>query len=280
MVISELLRYIQSELSDNAAFEARQLVMRAVNMNETGLIINAKTEVSDEALLLAREMLERRRNGEPLQYILGTAEFMSLEFEVNESTLIPRADTETLVETALDEIGEKTVKLLDIGAGTGCIGISTARFSNAEVTLADINEQALAAAKRNAEKNGVRAELLKIDILSEIPDGKFDVIVSNPPYIETEVIKTLQTEVKDYEPLAALDGGADGLTFYRRIIKIAPRLLTENGILAFEIGYNQGEAVSELMKRDFCHIRIIKDLCKNDRVVIGNKKLYKNDKNT
>lgn len=271
MVISELLHCIQSELGDNAAFEARQIVMRALNMNETGLIINAKAEVSQEALQSALKMLDRRRKGEPLQYILGTAEFMSLEFEVNESTLIPRADTETLVETVLDKIGDKAVKLLDIGTGTGCIGISVARFSNADVTLADISEKALAAAKRNTEKNGVRAKFLKIDILSEIPDGKFDVIVSNPPYIETEVIKTLQTEVRDYEPLTALDGGADGLLFYRRITKIAPNLLNENGILAFEIGYNQGEAVSELMKQDFCDIRVIKDLCSNDRVVIGKK---------
>lgn len=272
MVISELLRCVQRGLCDNAAFEARQIVMRAANMSETGLIINAKTEVSSEAEKSAVEMMERRKNGEPLQYILGTAEFMSFEFEVNESTLIPRADTETLVETVLDRIGKKTVKLLDIGTGTGCIGISIARLSNAKATLADISGKALRTAKRNADKNGVTAEFLKIDILSEIPYGKFDIIVSNPPYIETEVIKILQTEVKDYEPLTALDGGADGLKFYRRIAKIAPKLLNENGFLAFEIGYNQGRAVSELMKNDFDDICVIKDLCGNDRVVIGNKK--------
>lgn len=269
MVISELLRCVQSGLCDNAAFEARQIVMRAVNMNETGLIINAGMEVSAEDRKSALEMLKRRKNGEPLQYILGTAEFMSFEFEVNESTLIPRSDTETLVETVLEGIGEKRVKLLDIGTGTGCIGISIARLSNAEVTLADISDKALCTAKRNALKNGVTAQFLKTDILSEIPDKAFDVIVSNPPYIETEVIKTLQTEVRDYEPLTALDGGEDGLRFYRRLTKVAPELLNENGFLAFEIGYKQGEAVSELMRKDFDNVRVIKDLCGNDRVVIG-----------
>ncbi len=272
MVISELLHYIQGELDDNAAFEARQIVMHAAHMNETELIISAKNEVTAEAEKSAREMLLRRKNGEPLQYILGEAEFMSLEFEVNSSTLIPRADTETLVEAVIEEIGKKQIKLLDIGTGTGCVGISIAHYSKADVTLADISREALETAKRNALLNSVTADFMKIDILNEIPEGKFDVIVSNPPYIETDVIKTLQTEVKDHEPLSALDGGADGLVFYRRIADIAPEMLTANGLLAFEIGYNQGKAVSELMEKDFESIKIIKDLCGNDRVVTGRKK--------
>lgn len=269
MVISELMSYVKSALRDNAAFEARQIVMRAAGVTEAELIIKSKAEASSEAVKRAEQMLSRRQKGEPLQYIFGAAEFMSLEFEVNSSTLIPRADTETLVEAVLDETGGEKLTLLDIGTGTGCVGISIARYSKAEVTLADISGEALAAAGRNAERNGVPAKLLMLDILKEVPRGRFDVVVSNPPYIESSVIPTLQTEVKDYEPLAALDGGADGMVFYRRITEIAPDILTENGLLAFEISYNQGTAVSELMKNDFENVKLIKDLCGNDRVVLG-----------
>lgn len=269
MVISELLAYVRRSLDDNAAFEARQIVMRAAGMTEQELIIKAKNEADAEAVKSAEQMLLRRKNGEPLQYILGTAEFMSLEFEVNAATLIPRADTETLAETVINEIGDKKATLLDIGTGSGCIGISAARYSGAEATLADISPEALDTARRNAEKNKVNVRLLEIDILNAVPEGRFDAVVSNPPYIETEVIKTLQREVRDYEPLSALDGGDDGLIFYRRITEIAPGLLNPDGFLAFEIGFDQGEAVSELMRKDFDSVRVIKDLCGNDRVVIG-----------
>ena len=127
-------------------------------------------------------------------------------------------------------------------------------------------------AASNAKKNDVNVSLLNIDILNEIPNGEFDIIVSNPPYIRSDVINTLQTEVKDFEPRIALDGGDDGLIFYRRITEIAPQVLSKNGILAYEIGYDQGKEVKMLMEKDFCDIEIIKDLCSNDRVVIGIKK--------
>lgn len=269
MVISELLSYAKKELSDNPAFEARQMVMHASGMTAAELIINGGAEASAETEKAVKKMLKRRKDREPLQYILGAAEFMSLEFEVNSSTLIPRSDTETLVEAVLKEINGRNVTLLDIGTGTGCVGISIARYSGAKVTLADISSEALETAKRNAEKNNVQVKALNIDILNEILSTVFDIVVSNPPYIETDIIKTLQPEVKDYEPIAALDGGNDGLLFYRRIIEIAPVLLNEKGLLAFEIGYNQGEAVAELMKKDFDNIRIIKDLCGNNRVITG-----------
>lgn len=269
MVISELLAYVRNSLEDNAAFEARQIVMRAAGMTEQEFIINAKNEANAETVKLSEQMLTRRKKGEPLQYILGTAEFMSLEFEVNDATLIPRADTETLAETVINEIGDKKAAVLDIGTGSGCIGISAAKYSGAEVTLADISPRALDTARRNAGKNKVDVRFLEIDILNSVPEGRFDAVVSNPPYIETEVIRTLQREVRDYEPISALDGGHDGLVFYRRITQIAPGLLNPGGFLAFEIGYNQGEAVSGLMRKDFDSVRVIKDLCGNDRVVIG-----------
>jgi release factor glutamine methyltransferase len=269
MVISEILKSVREQLTDNAEFEARQIVMHVMNMTNADLIIQSKSEVANEKAEQINELVERRKNGEPLQYILGTAEFMSLEFEVTPDTLIPRSDTETLVEAVLDEIGENKVKVLDIGSGTGCIGISVAHYANAEVTFVDVSRDALKIARKNAEKHGIKADFINMDILTEIPQQKFDLVISNPPYIETDVIKTLQTEVKDYEPMLALDGGADGLIFYERIVEISPSILMDNGILAFEIGYNQGKAVSEMMRKSFSDVRVIKDLCGNDRVVIG-----------
>ncbi len=271
MVIGELAREIRGELHENAAFEANEIVMKALEITRTELILKAKDNVSEEAASAARAMAARRINGEPLQYILGETEFMSLPFKVNRSTLIPRSDTETLVEHVLKQMNSEQAKILDIGAGTGCIGISLAYYNkNARVTELDISGGALETAKINAETNGVsdRVSFKKADILSETPDGKYDIIVSNPPYIETAVIGTLQTEVKDYEPLSALDGGLDGLMFYRRIISISPEILKKGGILAFEIGYNQSADVSALMKNaGFISIEIIKDLSNNDRVI-------------
>lgn len=269
MVISELLNNIRKELTDNADFEARQIIMSALQLSQSDLIINANQTVSDKDFKTVCRLLSRRKNGEPLQYILGRAEFMSLDFTVTPDTLIPRADTETLVETVLHIIGSKKVSLLDIGTGTGCIGISIAHYKNADITLVDKSKKALEIAKINAKKHNTSAKLLCMDILCDYPKDKFDIIVSNPPYIETDVIETLQTEVKDHEPMSALDGGNDGLVFYRRIVEIAPEMLTKNGILAFEIGYNQGRSVYDLMQKDFNNVEIIKDLCSNDRVVTG-----------
>ncbi|MGN0148982.1 MAG: peptide chain release factor N(5)-glutamine methyltransferase [Clostridia bacterium] len=273
MVISELVKYVREQLDDNAEFEARQLVMHIMGINHTELILKSRAEVSEEITSEIMRCVKRRKNGEPLQYIIGTAEFMSLEFKVTPDTLIPRSDTETLVETVIDCIGERKVTLLDIGSGTGCIGISVAHYTNADVTFVDVSRSALSIAEENAKKHNINAEFINMDILQQIPIGKYDIIVSNPPYIETEVIETLQREVKDYEPVLALDGGADGLKFYRRIAEIAPSLLNANGILAFEIGYNQGKAVFEILQKNFENVKLINDLCGNDRVVIGSLKM-------
>lgn len=281
MVIKELSAKAEQILSDAECENARhtvQLIMRDVfSLDPLGLALNANTEADEKKAGTVLDYAHRRSSGEPLEYILGTQEFMSLEFDVNQSVLIPRADTETLVEIIIDECKKsgKALNLLDIGAGSGCIGISIAHYAkNTHITEADISADALTTAKINAEKNNVsdRMNFIKCDILSEIPDGKFDIIVSNPPYIETNIIDTLDTNVRDFEPYTALDGGEDGLVFYRRITEIAPDMLTEGGILAFEIGYNQGKSVSELMRANFNDVRIIKDLCRNDRVVIGTLK--------
>ena len=272
MVIDVLVRYVASKLKDNARFEAEQIVTHVLGIGRTELITNPRRAVTDDEVKRVNETAARRAGGEPLQYILGETEFMSLPFKVNRSTLIPRSDTETLVEHVLEHMNGKACEILDVGAGTGCIGISLAYYNkNARVTELDINADALNTAKENAEINGVlgRTEFIKADILNEIPVGEYDIIVSNPPYIETAVIGTLQTEVKDYEPISALDGGEDGLTFYRRITEIALKMLNKGGLLAFEIGFDQGESVKKLIEKKFKDIRIIKDLCGNDRVVSG-----------
>lgn len=272
MVVSELIRKIQDTLKDNARFEAELIVMAALNITRTELVTGSRREVTDSEYRNALSMTARREGGEPLQYILGCTEFMSLEFFAREGVLIPRPDTETLVEAVLSNIGhEQTLSVLDICAGSGCIGISIAYYrENVTAYLIDVSDTAIETAKKNIAHNGIqeRVRTGKYDILKEYPNEKYDIIVSNPPYIESDVIETLHAEVKDYEPRIALDGGADGLLFYRRIIEIAPKLLKENGLLAFEIGYNQGEAVSALMS-SFDNVQVIKDLCGNDRVVTG-----------
>lgn len=272
MVIWELEKALREILKENAAFEAKEIIMSVCGMSTSDWIINRKAEVKEEHVNKVLEMAHRRISGEPLQYIIGKAGFMGMDFEVNKNTLIPRQDTETLIETLIDMIGDRKVSILDIGTGSGCIGISLGTFlKDARITVLDISQEALNTALRNADRNGVKIKAVCMDILSEIPEGKYDIIVSNPPYIETSIIKSLQTEVRDYEPLSALDGGSDGLLFYRRVTDIAPRLLNEKGILAYEIGYDQGKKVHMLMEKDFYDIRIIKDYCGNDRVITGKK---------
>ena len=270
MVISELIFQIKSMLLDNAEFEAREIVMSVLGLSRNDLIIKSRDEVNPEKVNDALEIAKRRQSGEPLQYILGTAEFMSLDFKVSRETLIPRSDTETLVEFVLHKLNDKKASVLDIGTGTGCIGISLGYYNKKlDVTLADFKQSILETASENAKLNCVDVNTVCIDIMNEKPHGKFDVIVSNPPYIESDVIPTLQTEVKDFEPVTALDGGTDGLDFYRRITELTPELLNKGGLLAFEIGYNQGKEVYELMQKDFEDLQIVKDLCGNDRVVAG-----------
>lgn len=273
MVISELVRETAKSLTDNARFEAELMIMNALGISRTQLVLDGRRDVTAEQREKVSEMVKRRQSGEPLQYILGECEFMSLGFYVESGVLIPRSDTETLVETVLEKTDEdKKLKILDICTGSGCIGISTAHFrSNAYVDLIDISDKAIEVAKKNIIRNGVgdRVKVQKMDILNEYPQEKYDIVVSNPPYIETEVIDTLQTEVKNHEPRLALDGGKDGLIFYRRITEITPEILKKGGMLAFEIGYNQGKAVSTLMERNFGDIRVVQDFCKNDRVVTG-----------
>ncbi len=258
------------ELSDNESPSADvDSILLSMGFSKSDIIIGEKSV--DEKLL--RPALERLKSGEPVQYITGGCEFMSLRFEVNPATLIPRADTEILVETVIDLCKDRPVNILEIGSGSGCIAISLAHYLPASHILSvDISEKALETAQRNAENNGVshRCKFEKCDIMQSFPQIAPDIVVSNPPYIPQTDIEELERKVKNFEPLTALDGGKDGLDFYRRISKDVK--LTSQGILAFEVGINQAADVAEIMSTRFENIKIIKDLSGIDRVVVGTLK--------
>lgn len=234
------------------------------------------SDVLDDACLRSYfAMLERRAAGEPLQYITRLQEFMSLTFEVGPGVLVPRQETELLVETVAQwclECG-KVLELLDVGTGSGCIAVSLAHFiPHCKVTAVDKMSDAIDIAKRNASLNGVedRIEFIRSDLFTEIAGRQFDAIISNPPYIRSCEIGSLQREVRCHEPMEALDGGTDGLDFYRAIIGQASAFLkTGSGLLAFETGYDQAEDVAGLMTDTFVETKIYKDLAGIGRVVTG-----------
>lgn len=268
--LKELRKSAVCELSHSDSPSADvDSILLSMGFSKSDIIIGEK-EIDENIFNIA---FQRLKEGEPVQYITGGCEFMSLWFEVNPSTLIPRCDTEILVETVIDLCGDKAVKILDIGTGSGCIPISLAHYlPRATVLSVDISEEALETAKRNASSNGVadRCTFKRCDILKELPDFIPDIVVSNPPYIPRKDIEALEPKVKSFEPITALDGGADGLDFYRRIS--AHIQLTHDGILAFEVGVNQASDVAQLMSARFDNTKIIKDLSGIDRVVVGRLK--------
>ena len=228
-------------------------------------------EVSAEKEQIIMQAVEKRLKHIPIAYIFGKTNFYGYDLNVNENVLIPRLDTEVLVEKLVEDIKTQNgkVSVLDIGTGSGAIIIATKKETDAKCYAVDVSEKALEVAKENAKLNNAEIEFIKSDLFENISNLKVDYIVSNPPYIETEVVKTLEPEVVLNEPNLALDGGEDGLDFYRIIVKKSKSHLNKKGKLYFEIGYNQGESVSALMKEDFENIEVIKDYGGNDRVVKG-----------
>lgn len=276
MVIRELLneaiKTLKESENDNPIFEAHLILRTVLKLSALDIVLKAREDVCETDIASVRDILLRRTSGEPLQYILGTQEFMGLNFSVSPSVLIPRADTEILIEHILSHFAGKPFSALDLCTGSGCIAISLAHFNkNAHITGIDISSAATAAAKKNAQDLNVseRVSFETADIFKFDSFGKFDLIVSNPPYIESDVIPTLSKTVYGFEPTLALDGGADGLDFYRQITKLAPKYLHSGGMLAFEIGFNQKNSVADLMKDNFSDITTLKDYSANDRVVSG-----------
>ena len=217
-------------------------------------------------------MIEKRSQRIPLQHITGSREFMGLEFYVNEHVLIPRQDTETLAELILKDYKGRKPVILDMCTGSGCIAISLSKIGGFDdVAAVDLSKEALKVAKRNADVllGPGRITLIESDLFQAIePKSRFDIIVSNPPYIPTEIIKELQPEVRNFEPMLALDGREDGLFFYRQLVSEGRRFLNPGGSIYFEIGYDQAESVSALLEdAGFAEIRVVKDAAGLDRVV-------------
>ncbi|SHE76560.1 release factor glutamine methyltransferase [Caldanaerobius fijiensis DSM 17918] len=255
--------------------DAELLLSHVLKCERAHLIVINKEKLTHDDLVIYRRLIEDRRRGIPVAYITGFKEFMGIDFIVNQSVLIPRPETEILVEALIQRLkGVKSPKILDIGTGSGCIGISLAYFiTDSSVYATDISSDALAVAKTNARRLGVedRVFFYQGDVYDALPDeykGYFDVIVSNPPYIPSVDIKNLSNEVKS-EPALALDGGKDGLRFYRKIIAGAFEYLKKGGLLAFEVGYDQAQKVKSMMMS--YSVDIIKDLAGIERVVIGRR---------
>lgn len=251
--------------------DALELLSVILNTDKINIILNGEESLEEEKEQQYFNFIKRRSEKEPLKYITGYADFFGLVLKVKNGVLIPRVDTETLVEEVISIEREKK-NILDMCCGSGAIGIALAKnIKDSEVTLADISEVAEEVTKENIVRLDVNnAKFIHSNLFENIGSNKFDVIVSNPPYIRTDVIDTLMEDVKDYEPHLALDGGEDGLYFYNKITKEASKYLCEGGYLCYEIGYDQGKDLRRLMEGEgFKDVRIIKDLAGNDRVAIG-----------
>lgn len=254
-----------------AKLDARLLLEYVCGTDHSTLLAHPDREVTREEQEEYLQCISRREKREPVAYIMGKWDFMGLTFNVSSDVLIPEQDTEILVEEAM-RFCEDGMRVLDLCTGSGCIAISILNYTNdTKAVGTDISEAALMMAQRNASDLGKedRTEFIKTDLFPDESLGKFDLIVSNPPYIKSAMIETLAPEVKDYEPRLALDGDEDGLVFYRRIIDNAPRFLLSSGYLILEIGFDQADEVKELMEaKGFYHdIEVIKDYAGNDRVV-------------
>ena len=276
-ILKESIEVLDKNGVEDSKLSARRLLANTLDKEKEYLIIHSDEEVSNELYELYKAKIERLKDHEPIQYILNHQEFMGFDFFVDSNVLIPQPDTENLVEEVISIANkikkEKSeIRILDLCTGSGAIAISLVKLLGNKVLVyaSDISEKALKIAEENSMKNSANILFFKSDIFKEISElYKFDIIVSNPPYIETDIIKTLSEEVKR-EPIIALDGGKDGLDFYRKIVKDAKKYLNSDGYLAFEIGYNQKSALEEIFKEyEYKNIYSKKDLAGNDRVVVA-----------
>lgn len=281
-LLTEGTRELELAGDPDAETDARQMLFEAFHLDMVHYLLNRMQELEDQEQNRSgteryRSMIERRKSRVPVQHILGSQEFMGLKFYVNEHVLIPRQDTETLVELVLEEQKDPSLKILDLCTGSGCIAVSLAvKGGYASVTATDLSEEALRVAERNAENllNGSQTQKIKFfqgDLFAALTTAGtrgFDIITSNPPYIPTGVIETLEPEVREHDPMLALDGSDDGLCFYRRIAAGAGEYLRDGGSIYLEIGYDQGDAVKTLLEEaGFLEVRVCRDLAGRDRVV-------------
>ena len=289
LIIKELLQIGESALEKAGCMDPRidaELIMRfLLSLDKQQLFIKFPALLDEKTCEAYFKLIDLRSAGKPVQYITGEQEFMGISFKVDENVLIPRQDTETLVEEVIREVKEQTSRgksprggcqILDLCCGSGAIGVSFCKYiKDARVTAVDISGKAISVAKENAQNAGVGKQIkfLESDLFGSLRKGiggtKFHIIASNPPYIKRDVIPTLQREIVEHEPMLALDGGEDGLDFYRRIVASAADYLKPEGMLYLEIGHDQGQTVDDLARDTgrFEDIEIIKDLAGHDRVV-------------
>lgn len=269
--------YLQKKGIESPRLNAELLLAHLLNCKRLDLYLLFDRPLKENEIILYRELLKKRGSFVPLQYIIGNVEFYGLEFSVDSSVLIPRPETELLVDTIIEENKNTTLKILDIGTGSGIIAIALAKsLEQPELFAIDISEAALANAKKNAIKNDVtdRIKFLQLDVRSDLTLIKesFDIIVSNPPYISKDEFPKLQTELRVFEPAIALTDYADGLSFFKIISEKAIRLLKNNGKLYFEIGKDQSDSVKKILQENgFANIQIKKDYQEIDRVISGEK---------
>lgn len=272
----EGIKRLQQAGIEEASLDARLLLEYVCGTDRNDMLLHADREVQEKEITRYRRMLSQRAAHMPLQYLTNQQEFMGLPFYVDENVLIPRQETELLVEEIMKD-GHDGKRILEIGTGSGCIILSLLHYSNScQGTATDISEGALETAKKNAGRLGLEVELVRTDLAADViatnGKGVYDIIVSNPPYIASSVIPTLMPEVRDHEPVTALDGGEDGLAFYRRILRETKELLAPGGKYYFEIGYDQGDAVKTLLENQGCRdVHIVKDYAGLDRIAYGTR---------
>lgn len=272
MDIKKLLMYGKNELSEleDGYIKAKILLEYVLKMKRKDIISNYNKDVTEKELDNFKNGIDKIKKGTPVQYITNNQEFMKMNFYVDENVLIPQPDTEILVEETIKICNnyDKEINVLDLCTGSGAIAVSISKYvKNAKVYASDISKKAIEIAQRNAVNNNVNVEFIYSDMFDLIPKNYFDIIISNPPYIETDVINSLSEEVK-HEPRLALDGGENGLNFYEIIAKEYKDYLKDDGHLLLEIGYDQAEKVNKLFNNKG---KVLKDLSGNDRVIILKK---------
>jgi protein-(glutamine-N5) methyltransferase, release factor-specific len=282
----EIISHIKLELdgfysASELGIIARQLVAKVTGLSHTDILTNKSINLTDKQIQLLEDFLERLKKFEPIQYIVGETEFFGMRFFVNNNVLIPRPETEELIEWILNNYNKnQKIKILDIGTGSGCIAIVLKKFlPNSQVFALDISEDALKTAKQNAEQNGVKIEFLHKDILSDfIEETEWDIIVSNPPYIPENEKNNISSNVLDYEPHLALFVPENSpLLFYKKIIDFTKKHLSAFGEIYFETHYDKARDIEDLLLRNsFVDVEIRKDLSGNERMIRAKQLKIKN----
>ncbi|NLY71618.1 MAG: peptide chain release factor N(5)-glutamine methyltransferase [Clostridiales bacterium] len=295
LLLKDILNIAETRFKDAGCLtprlDAEILFCHLIKRDRSYLFLHYGDEVTEKTCEEYFKLIDLRASGKPVQYIIGYQEFMGLKFIVNESVLIPRQDTELLVETAIDELRKMKIPIggldvLDLCCGSGAIAVSLAyhmKGSKIKIMASDVSAQAIEVAKSNAKNNGVSDMIdFKVgDLFGPFPKNRkgkgkkqFNLIISNPPYIKTDDLSTLMREVREHEPMLALDGGDDGLDFYRRIINEAHSYLKPGGVLLLEIGYDQGQSVPDLIRNTgyYNEPKVLKDLAGHNRVVLTEAK--------